>query len=212
MTTIAALKTQIADDLARSDLSTQIGAAIAQAISYYQEERLFWMDSRSDTFSTSSGQAQYTESDDGSIPLWIKVDELFLEDSDGQVYGPLCQIGQAEMERRQDNSAASGRPTSWSRWNDAFWLYPIPDDTYTVRPIGQITVPAPNSDAEPGNPWMTKGFELIRCAAKGYVLLHTVKDPSQAAAMAVAAERELAKLRRDTSKRTATGRIVPTRF
>ncbi len=212
MTTLATLKSAIADDLARSDLTTQIAAAITQAISFYQEERLFWMETRSITFDTVAAQSAYTEDDDSSIPLWIKIDRLFIEDSDGEVYGPLDRLDEGEMEQLLDASASSGRPDSWALYNDTFYFHPIPDEAYTVRPHGQVLVAAPGSEDEPNNKWMTKAFELIRCAAKGYIFLHTMKDPDQASVMAVAAERELAKLRRDTSKRTATGQIVATQF
>lgn len=212
MTTLAVLRSTISDDLARPDLTTQIDAAILQAISYYQEERLFWMETRDATFATVASQYAYTESDDADIPLWIKIDDLFLEDSAGLRYGPLERIPPGDMERLLDSSASSGRPDSWSWYNDTFYLHPIPDEVFTVRPMGQITVAAPASDAEPNNRWMRQGFELIRCAAKGYVFLHTMKDPDQATAMAISAERELGRIRRDTSKRTATGKIVPTQW
>lgn len=212
MTTRSVLRSTIADDLARDDLTTQIDAAISQAIGFYQEERLFWMETRSVTFDTVAAQSAYTESDAASIPLWIKIDRLFIEDSDGEVYGPLDRVDEGAMEQMLDDSAASGRPDSWSLYSDTFYFHPVPDGAYTVRPHGQILIAEPGSDAESGNKWMTKAFELIRCAAKGYIFLHTVKDPGQAAEMAVAAERELGKLRRDTSKRTATGQIVATQF
>lgn len=212
MSTLATLKSRIADDLARDDLTSQIADAITQAIDFYQEERLFWMDSRSTTFSTVAAQSAYTDSDDANIPLWIKIDDLLIEDSDGQVYGPLDRLDQTSMETLLDSSASTGRPECWSLYDDTFYFHPIPDAAYTVRPLGQLLVAAPGSDSEPSNKWMTKGFELLRCAAKGYVFLHTMKDPDQASMMAVAAERELGKLRRDTSKRTATGRIKPSCF
>lgn len=212
MTTLGTLKSTIADDLARDDLTTQIAAAITQAIEFYKEERLFWMETRDETFDTVAAQSAYDSTDDEAIPLFIKIDAMMLEDSDGQVYGPLCRLDQKVMEQLLDQSASSGRPDSWSWFNDTIYFHPIPDDTYTARPIGQIEIAAPTSDVAEGNKWMTKGFELIRCSAKGYVFLHTIKDMEQAAGMAVAAERELAKLRRDTSKRTATGQIVATRF
>lgn len=212
MSTLANLKSTIADDLARPDLTSQIAAAITQAISFYHEERLFWMESRVNTFNTVAAQSAYTEGDDADIALWLKVDDVFLEDSDGIRYGPLCRLDPAVMERLLDQSASSGRPDSWSWYNDVFYLHPIPDAVYTVRPYGQVTVAGPSSDSEPNNPWMVKAFELLRCAAKGYVFLHTVKDPDQASIMAIGAERELARLRRDTSKRTATGVIRPTQF
>lgn len=212
MTTLATLKSTIAEDLARDDLTTQIADAINQAIAFYKEERLFWMDTRSATFDTVADQSAYTESDFTSLPLFIKIDAVMLQDSGGIEYGPLCRIDQRVMEQMLDASAATGRPDSWSWYNDTIYFHPVPDAAYTARPMGQIEVAAPSSENTEGNKWMTKGFELIRCAAKGYIFLHTVKDPDQAAAMALAAERELAMLRRDTSKRTATGRIVPTRF
>jgi len=209
MTTLATLKAQIADDLARGDLTSQIAAAITQAIDFYKEERLFWMDNRTETFATVAAQSAYT---DAVIARMIKIDGVILTDSGGIKYGPLERLDQRVMERLLDASAASGRPDAWSLYNDTLFLHPIPDAVYTALPMGQIDVAAPASDVEAGNPWMTKGFELLRCAAKGYLFLHTVKDADQAIAMAAGAERELAKLRRDTSKRTATGRIVATQF
>lgn len=209
MTILSTLKAQIADDLARSDLASQIAAAITQAIDFYEEERLFWMDNRATTFSTVAATSSYT---DDPIPRMIKIDAVILTDTDGIKYGPLDRIDQTVMERLLDASASSSRPDTWSFYNDTLFFHPIPDAVYTVLPMGQIEVAGPSSEAEPNNPWMVKGFELIRCAAKGYLFLHTIKDPGQAVAMEVAAGRELAKLRRDTSKRTADGRIRPTQF
>ena len=212
MTTLATLKSTIADDLARDDLTSQIAAAITQAIEHRKEERLFWMDTRAETFATVAAQEAYDVDDDSAIPLFIKVDAMFLEDSDGISYGPLERLDPKVMERLLDDSAASGRPDSWSYYNDTFYFHPIPDAAYTVRPMGQIEVAAPSSDSEPNNRWMVRGFELLRCRAKANIFVHTVKDPDQAMVMRMAAEEELSKLRRDTSKRTADGRIVATQF
>ena len=212
MTTLTALKAQIADDLARDDLTTQIAAAITQAIEFYKEERLFWTETRAETFATVASQSAYTVSDDAAIPLFIKIDDVMLQDSSSIEYGPLERADQVVMEQLLDDGSATGRPDTWSYYNDTLYFYPVPDAVYTVRPMGQIEVAAPSTDVETGNKWMTKGYELIRCKAKGYIFLHTVKDPNQAVAMEAAAQAELAKLRRDTSKRTATGRIKATCF
>lgn len=212
MTTLTLLKSTIADDLARDDLTSQIAAAITQAIDHYKEERLFWMDTRAETFATVATQSAYDVDDDEAIPLFIKIDDLMLRDSSGIEYGPLERTDQDDMEQLLDDGSATGRPDTWSYYNATIYLSPVPDAVYTVRPLGQIEVAAPSNDAETGNPWMTKAYELLRCKAKSYIFLHTVKDPEQALAMEVAAERELMKLRRDTSKRTATGRIKPSCF
>jgi hypothetical protein len=212
MTTLAVLKAQIADDIARPDLTSQISAAIVQAIDFYKEERLFFTDTRDETFATVADQSTYDVDDDAAIPLFIKVDAMFIEDSDGISYGPLDRLDQKVMERLLDSSAATGRPESWSYFNQQFFFHPIPDDAYTVRPIGQIEVVAPDTDIVTGNLWMTRGFELIRCAVKANLYVHTIKEDGPAAVFAISAERQLGMLRRDTSKRTSTGRIVPTSF
>lgn len=212
MTTLATLKSQIADDLARPNLTTQIAAAITQAIEFYKEERLFWMDTRSETFATVAAQSAYDVDDDAAIPLFIKIDAMFIEDSSSIRYGPLERLDPLVMEQLLDSSAATGRPDSWSWYNDTIYFHPIPDAAYTARPYGQIEVAAPANDSEANNKWMTKGYELLRCRAKAYLYVHTVKEDSEAVKFRMAAEEELNKLRRDTSKRTATGRIVPTSF
>jgi hypothetical protein len=213
MSTLGTLKSAISDDLARDDLTSQIAAAITQAIEFYKEERLFWMDTRTETFSTVAAQSAYDVDDDDAIPLFIKIDAMMLQDSDGTEYGPLDgPLDQRVMEQLLDDSASTGRPDSWSYYNDTLYFHPIPDDAYTVRPMGQIEVAAPATDGEVNNPWVTKAYELIRCAAKGYLYTHTIKEDREAVKFFLAAERELAKLRRDTSKRTATGRITATCF
>lgn len=211
MTTLSLLKSTIADDLARPDLTAQIAAAITQAIEFYQDEHFYWTDVTSFSFATVADQSAYTTSDSTYMVRYVETHTVFIDDSDGTRY-KLGRMDPVEMVGMLDDDATSGRPVWWSRYNTTFRFYPVPDAVYTVYPIGQIERLGPASDSEPDNPWMTNGFELIRCAAKGYVYLHTMHDPDQAAIMAIAAERELGKLRRETSKRTATGQIVPTQW
>lgn len=210
MTTLSLLKSTIADDLARPDLTSQIAAAISQAIAFYKGERLFINETRDSTFATVAGQSRYSSADDADIPLFLTVDGMFLEDA-GNTY-EMSPDDPVAMEFSLGNGPASGRPYSYAYFNQSFTLYPIPDAAYTVRPLGQIKIAEPASDSEPGNVWMTKGYELIRCTAKAYIFLHTVKDPDQAAVMAIGAEREIARLRRETGKRTATGMIRATQW
>ena len=213
MSTLATLKSTIADDLARPDLTAQIAAAITQAITFYKEERLFWTDTRTENFDTIADQADYDVDDESTIPLFIQIDALFLDDTDGTRYGPLTRIDQTVMERLQDSSASTGRPSAWSWFNAGIWLHPIPDGVYTVRPLGQIEVAAPSGDNDAGNKWMTKGFELIRCRAKALIFTHTVKNAEQSMLMREAAREELDFLRRDSSKRGAPlGQIRATSF
>ena len=116
------------------------------------------------------------------------------------------------MERRLDSSAPSGRPSEYAYFDSAFWLYPIPDAVYTVRPMGVIKRAAPASDGEAGNVWMTNAFELIRCTAKLYLAGHIVIDPELLSLAAAGEERAFNRLKTETSRKIASGQIMPTMF
>lgn len=217
MSTLGALKSRIADDIARSDLATQIGEAITDAITYYSEARFFFNETRSSTFATVADQSTYSVVDDADIPLWLDLEEVWLTDSSGEAYN-LRRVDWAGIEGILDNSAASGRPYSYAYGESSFRLYPIPDAVYTVRPIGVIEKAAPAGDDETGNVWMTKAFELIRCRAKWYLYGHVIRDYQHAQAMGGvdgdggATGAAMGSLRSATAKRVASGRITPTQF
>lgn len=216
-TTLADLKATIANDINRDDLSNQIADAITTAIEHYKEERTFFNETRSTTFVTVSAQSDYTVSDDADIPLFYEIDGMFLEDASGESY-PLTRYDPVDIEQLLDNSAASGRPYAYAYIDQTFRLYPIPDQVYTVRPIGAIEYAAPATDGEADNFWMTKAFELIRCRAKWYLYAHKIKNPGMAIAMGGEdgdgglAGSALSRIRRATSKRVSAGRITPTDF
>lgn len=182
MTTLSTLKSQIADDLARSDLTSQIADAITNAIEHFQRQPFFFQESRTDTFTTTADQSTYDSDDDSSIPLWVKFDSVWLEDSNSETYW-LTRNSASQLEPLLDNSAASGRPYNYAYFGNAFRFYPIPDGTYTVRPVGIIKKAAPATDDETGNYWMNDARELIRCRAKWYIYGHIIQQYDKAAVM-----------------------------
>lgn len=214
MSTLAVLKAEIADDLARSDLTTQIANAITAAIEHYKTERFFFNESYSASFSTVSTQSAYSSADDGDIPLFLEVDGVMLTDSGGTRY-ELSRADILDMLIMLGDGAASGMPSSYVRYNDGFLLYPIPDAVYTVTPVGHVQLAAPASDSEADNPWVVrgKGYELIRCRAKAYLYTHVIKNLTQAQTMVVAERDALEQLRSKTSRKSGfTGVIRPTQF
>lgn len=211
MTLLSTLKTRIADDLNRTDLTTQIADAITDAIEFWKNTRFYFNETRSSTFTTTASQARYTSSDDADIPLFFDLDDVFLTDSNGSVI-LLMPYDIAEMENLQDNSASTGQPYAYLLHEQTFTLYPVPDAAYTVRPIGAIEKAAPASDAESGNVWMTEAFELLRCTAKGYLAAHLLKDPDMAALMVQAEERALKHLRRKGEGKMRLGTIQAMQF
>lgn len=211
MTTLTALKATIAGDLNRTDLTSEIAAAISSAITHYQSDRFYFTESRSATFVTVAAQSRYTSSDDADVPKFVKFDAVFLIDSSSIAY-ELEYRTPVDMENLLDSSAPSGRPHSYTYFANGFQLYPIPDAVYTIRPVGLIRVDEPASDGEANNAWMVNAYELLRCRAKLYLAVHVLKDPDMALLMKAAEEQALSRLRRETTKKSTTGRIVATAF
>lgn len=210
MTTLAVMKADIADDLARSDLSTSIGDAITRAIAYYQNKRFYFNESRDLTFATVASQSRYATADDADIPKFITLDGVFITVS-GQ-NRQLSPISVQEFELWNDNSAATGQPTDYCYFNMGFGLFPVPDNIYTIRPIGHVMKDAPASDGEANNVWMTEGYQLIRYRAEADVALNKARDRDRAQELAFMVDNELTRLLAETSKRKATGKIRPTSF
>lgn len=210
MTTLATLKADIADDLARSDLTSQVADAITRAITYYQNKRFWFNETRTETFATVAAQARYSSSDDTAIPEFVKLDGLVITvDGDNR---ELDWIDPVEFELLADSNADSGEPNCYCYFDSTIGLYAIPDAVYTVRMMGHIRKAAPASDAEADNVWMTHGYQLIRSRATAELALRKTRDYDLAAAMHVAEKQEFNRLMSETEDRVAPGYLEATAF
>src|SRR5690554_3146306 len=63
MTTFATIRTQIADEINRTDLNSQINLAINDAIDHYNKQFEFWFNQTTDTFDTVANQVSYGSAD-----------------------------------------------------------------------------------------------------------------------------------------------------
>jgi hypothetical protein len=163
MTTLAVMKARIADELARSDLTTMIAYAIDDAIAAYQSRRFFFNELREVLFTTADGQEWYDFSDSEYIPDLMAIDSIRVAiDSN---FWELCRKTPDELESTEV-SPAEGQPTSYTYYNQQIRLYPIPNDTWDVTVSAHIKLAAPVSDDETYNAWMTDAERLIRARAK----------------------------------------------
>jgi len=216
MTTLADLKARIADDLARSDLTNQIAAAIGDAIAHFQATRFYFNETRAATFQTVAGQTLYTAADLASIPLFFELDDLFITVTSATY--PMRREDADLLEELVATNGANGDPYAFAWIDQSIRLYPIPNAPRTIRMVGAIKKPAPTDDADAANVWITEAFELIRCYAKGLLYAHVIKDAASTALMLGAdGEGGLAgmarmKLERETSSKRATGVVRGTSF
>jgi hypothetical protein len=212
MTTLAVMKGRIADELARSDLASQIASAIGDSIGIYQPERFWFSESRSvGTFTTVAGQQDYTAADAAALGNLLAVDYLTVT-----VGGVTLRLAQREqpvvIEAATFSGTQQGDPYEYDWYDDTLRFFPIPAAAYAIRVAGLFKIAAPASDSEGNNPWMTDAERLIRSRAKYELALHVLKDPDLASAMAAESTDALSVLKGRTNRLTGTARITSTWF
>ena len=221
MSTKDTLAARISDDLARSDITSQINSAIDDAIESWKCTRFAFNETRAVTFTTTAAQSIYTVADNGNIPLFFNIDGMYCTPSGGTAkwMGP-----KSDFDETHDlilTAAGTGEPYRWSWFDRSIYLYPIPDvSTYSMRVIGAIEKAGPATGPETDNVWLLECFSLLRAHAKGLVYLHTTQNPAMAMAMlgpnfdgrGGVAGAAYKKLRRETTDKRALGVITPSAF
>lgn len=206
------MKSRIASELRRSNITSQIASAISTAISAYEDERFYTNESRENTFSTVADQEFYTSSDAAFIGLLTKIDYVFLyiDNSPFQLHPTFPEY----LEEASENSTSTGSPSEYSWYDEKIRLYPVPDEVWTIRVGGVLSIAEPASDSETGNFWMTTAERLIRSRAKQELALHVLRDVELAQIMGGAATEAFEQLDRRTKRITKTGggRIKPMEF
>lgn len=208
--TLATMKSRIADEIARSDLTSQIALCINDAIDFYQTERFDFTESRDLTFSTVGGQEFYTSADQAQIPTLEAFDYIILYL--GNIPWPLHRRTPLEIEKLNQNGLMRGQPWNFCYYNKQLRLGPVPDTAYSMRIAAHVCVSAPATDTEASNPWMTDGEKMIRCRAKYELHTHYTRNAVQAQTMKAAEIEAFEQLKGKTNKLTGTGRIAPMVF
>ncbi len=201
------MKARIADELKRSDLTTQIEQQIQSAIAQYDTVSFFFNELAYGTFSTVASQEVYTSA---VIPTDIvAIDALTV------IYGSTRQIVRrrpwAWLEQWQPGTSTGGPPTDYAYYGQAIRLYPIPTTVMTLNIAYLQAVAAPTADADVG-PWMNEAEELIRSSAKRRLFQHVIEDEAALQLMRAAETEALSDLTSQTARLVGTGYVRPTQF
>lgn len=211
MSTFGVMQDRIADELNRTDLTTQIQYAIKTAIKVYDKQRFWFNESRSFTFSTVAAQEFYTSSDNSDIPNLLAIDTVQIAITSTDKY-LLQRVPYEQIEAISSNGTVDqGQPTWFAYYNKQIRLYPIPDAAYTIRVSGHWALTDLSLTTDTNN-WMTDGEILIRSRAKRELYTHVIRDLDGAAAMAQAENAELSALRIASSMRGSSGLVAMTDF
>lgn len=203
---------QIADDLARNDLGTQIIAAQDWALRYYQDDR-FWFNEVAHASVTLSSSTNFLSLTAPPMPQRFQIiDRLRLEVSG--VYFDLYPQDYATIMAFQDVNAF-GQPAAYCIYADQVQFDIGADMDYTLNIDGLIHLGSQSSasfSANDTSEWFNAANELIRSAVKRNLYGHIMKD-ERMAAMAVEAEQDAySMLKGQTTRKKSTGYVAPRYF
>jgi hypothetical protein len=213
MATLGDLKQRIISETTRDDLADDLAAQfqniVARSIDQYAAER-WWFNERNISISTVAGQdfvlwpATVTNS-----ARWI--DGLYLTQNSGDTRWPITARSIDEFqELAQPN--ATGQPTDYLVADDRIFLFPTPNRIYQISADLIVNVTPPLVADTDANAWTNQGQDLITAQAK----LRLYRDYLSASAndprlvLALSQERDAySRLRAESTRRTATGRLQP---
>ena len=200
MTDFGTMKARIADELSRSDLTSQISNHILDAIKRH-ETRVFWFNKTEATLNTAAGDEYYALPSD-----FLQVDSLritYNEEND--------VLTERSYKYIDDRSIIQGEPTVFAIHREQLRLYPIPDQVYPLT-MAYVYRPAALVNDTDSNVWTTDAEELIRSSACRNLCLTVIRDPQYATLWAGVESSALRALQRRTALSTTTGTIHPSGF
>ena len=201
MATLADLKARIADDLGRSDLTTQIAAAIQDAVDEYKDYRFGFNETVSSAQDFVAGTASYTMPAD-----FLKLDRIVHRQGTNDT--PLCVISYDEYLDLVDGVTTNqSQPRYVALYAGKFWFYPTPSsstDDYVISYLQDLGLPV-SDDGQ--NAWTNQGRNLLRARAKADLNLHVIRNLEEAQAQYTASEAEKLRLIRQESRARGPRRV-----
>lgn len=202
------MKDRIERELARDDLTTEIGEAIKTAIDAYTDERFFFNETRAITFPTTQGDEFYSASANSSISDIQVIDYVYLYL--GDTPHELLYMRPSDMESASTNATNVGTPAWYTWYGSMIRVYPAAAESNWIIRIGaSVKMAAPASDAEANNVWMTHAERLIRSRSKYELALNVLYDTEMAQVMTSAVTEAFDQLKNRTNQLTqfAQGRV-----
>jgi hypothetical protein len=211
MGTLGDLKTRIMSETTRDDLADDLAAQfqtiIANSIDQYANERWWFNETRQIVFAVPGVSTT-------PYPAGARmIDGFYLELNGGVTRWPIRKISTDEMEALAQ-PAVTGQPTDWTPRGSLVQLFPIPNQPWQLAwdLITDVTPLLTYTDDTSANFWTNQGQDLITAQSKIRLyrdyLSATATDPRLGTAMAQEAD-AYSRLRSESTRRTATGRLQP---
>lgn len=203
MSDYGTMQARIANELVRTDLTTEIQDAIKSAIRFYASEKWYFTEARA-TINTVADTEYYGLPGDFHSLYWLGI-------TVNDRYYQLEQKSAAYLdELNWSNSTFTGQPYYFALFDDNFRLYPVPNDAYALTLAYAESLDDLSASAD-SNAWMTgKGEELIRTHAKVDLLESVIRGPeasNEATRLRGREQEVLRQLRQLNTRRRSTRRL-----
>lgn len=207
--TLGTMADRIADELARTDLTTQITREIRSAIVHYQRRR-FYFNEKVNTLSLVANQQWYSSSDLADIPNIVEIDKISI--TIGSTPYTLNPRTAQWMEDAYGGTSDTGDPTDYAYYRRQLRFYPIPSAVRTVT-LNYVYQESEVTNTASTNHWFADAEELIRSRAMHKLYANVIRtEPDSEASWARSEAEALAQLETETTLRISSGTIRPGSF
>lgn len=208
MSTFGEMEDRIADDLNRTDLSTQIRKAINRAVDFYKKEPL-WFTETSGSFTTSASAISYGTTD-SNLPTDIDKIHYAEMTVSGSKYD--LDIWPFEKLKNLNVTNSVGEPEAIAWWQNKLWFYQIPIIARTVTLYYTKSYPVYTANATGStNDFMSYAEDLIEARSRWWVNSRIIKD-RQSAQDDKAQEMDALEGLRSVNENYANTKVQPTSF
>lgn len=205
MATDNQLVSEIATELKRTDLTSEIQTAVLDAIAFYERRRWWFNEQNTIQFVTVPNTERYSSTDIGQV---VKIDLVQITVSGTQY--PVFPRPYQIVKAMNEDSGDVGEPDLYSWYGKKIYFASIPDQSYTVNVSGHIALPLLTfTGAE--NEWTTLCKDLIKSRAKWDVAANQLKDDVAAAASKQREQEAVDSLTSRNTRSTMSG-FVPSRW
>lgn len=199
MSTFGALKTRVADEINRSDLTSQVESAITRAIEFYADERFEFNEGRSSV--TLTADNQYVDQPSGLR----KIDCVY-----ATVGGYTYDMTKREfdvLEYWHGASNTKGQPLDYAVRKGQLRIYPTPNQAYVLTVTGIYDEPALSADTDT-NDWCTGIAQDLIVARAKYTISRDITYDTEVATNSLIAEREaLKRLRAESNEMVSDNKV-----
>lgn len=200
MSDLATMKADIADDLERTDLTSQIAALIPRSIEFFADNEL-WFLQKTNSISLNAGVSS------SDVPTGLRNESRNgVRITEGAYQYTLTKRSYEEVQRLTTASVARGIPNSYAYQDGKFFWWPINDIDRTVYVDG-IYDEVVLVDGTDSNAWTDQARELIKADVKYRIARDILRDPQRMQTEAIARTEHLRELRSKTNKKVYTGRL-----